>query len=518
MYAAIDFEKLEGFSRYLIVEKMDASVIKLAKDIFEKYRNDGVIFEGNFEDDKWKLTNEKKVFKLDFSLDTGKYNQNILDWSSCSCECFVECLKAYIVFKLGQVELSGIVRLLNSIKAVVQYDLEESIALCKDKSNLESFLLMIPSNNPGMGELIERMQEMKWCRPAGSASRQLADFNVYFRFDDALNTAWNSFDKKQKRHFFPVFFWWKLTAILPLRVTEFILTPRDCIQKINNEYKLTVRRTKLKKGYERIHYKVVSDYSLHTYSIPKWLGDEIADYISETENDTQAKLGTLFIPVDKKKYSYFTYSMMQKRLQEFKTSVIGDEGFPIKLGDTRHLAMINLILSGGSPVICRELAGHESIDISSNYYANLSSAVESIVYDHYHRGKGDAVMFGNTRFPVALPKDRIPVNGGWCDNGKLKNGDISECIKSYGMNTDLGDCNYCSHFYSNNNGLTLKIANQRKLELDDDSSFLIKMIELVRKGKGCEEDIASALARVQTSAYKYAKAYNKKLMEDNNNG
>jgi len=32
----------------------------------------------------------------------------------------------------------------------------------------------------------------------------------------------------------------------------------------------------------------------------------------------------------------------------------------INLGDTRHLAMISLIASGGSPVICKELAGHDS--------------------------------------------------------------------------------------------------------------------------------------------------------------
>lgn len=518
MNAAIDFESLNGFSRYLIVEKMDEDVINHAKDIFEKYQKNQVIVKGEFSDDKWELSNEKKIYRFDFSIDEKKYNANTLKWTGCSYQCFCDCLKAYLVFKLGIIELNGIGQLLHDLSAIVETELEEIIASSKNRNNLESFLLMLPGANVGLDCILERLQEMPYQLKTCANPRKLYDFKSYFRFNDTLNNVWLNFDQEQKKYYFPVYFWWQLTAILPLRVTEFLLIPRDCIYVENNEYKLTVRRTKLKKGNERIRYKVKDDYSLHTYIIPQWLGDEISGYIDATKADEQSVLGTIFIPVSGNKYGYFTYAMMQRRLQEFISEVMNDEHFSIRLGDTRHLAMINLILSGGSPVICRELAGHESVDISSNYYANLSSAVESIVYEHYHRGKGDATLLGNLKFPVSMPDAVIPVLDGWCDYIRIMSGDISECIKSYSEISGLGDCRYCSHYYPQKQGLTLEISNQRKIELDDDSRFLIRMIEIVRKGRGYEEDIASALSRVQTSAYKYAKAYYKKIMKENEDG
>ena len=50
-----------------------------------------------------------------------------------------------------------------------------------------------------------------------------------------------------------------------------------------------------------------------------------------------------------------------------------DEIQYIFLGDTRHLAMINILAEGGTPVLAMALAGHNNIDISMHYAANLTS-------------------------------------------------------------------------------------------------------------------------------------------------
>ena len=518
MSASIATEVFNGYSRYLVIEKMDDESIRRAKEKFLKLRADGVIIHGDYDDDLWVMSNEKHEYRIKFRVNEQEYISNTQEWTGCSYACFCDCIKTFIVFRLGMVELSSISQICHTLCTITEQKLDMAIENVKDKYILESFLSLLPADTPYIGELIERLQEIKFSENIKGNSRKLPDFASYFKFNDCVKEAWKLFDKEKKIYYFPIYFWWNLTAILPLRVTEFILTPRDCLSMNGSVWKLTVRRTKLKKGSGQIHYKVSKDYDLNSYEIPDWMANEVLNYINATADDAQSELGTLFVPIDGSKYRYLTYVQLQNRLGEFLETMMGDRKYPVRLGDTRHIAMINLILSGGSPVICRELAGHESVEVSSNYYANLSGAVETIVYEHFKRGKGEASLNGSLRFSLSRPADAIPVEGGWCDYNGMLSGDISECIKSYDRDYGLGDCRNCLHFYPKKQGLLLEIAKERKYELDEDSKFLIRMIDVVRKGKGFEENIAAALARVQTDAYKYASAYNKLLIKEERNG
>lgn len=518
MNAAIDMEVMNGFTRYLLVEKLDAEMIERAKTIYADYKHQGVILESDFEDDVWILSNQTKRYRFLFEIDHEKYRENTEEWAGCSVECFRDCIKAYTVFRFGLQELSGLQLMIYQIIGIVEQPLDVAVEHSEVRNHVESLLTMLPSSVPALDMLIEKLQEMGIHRSSNGNKRQLADFSIYFQFHEAMSNAWAGFDEQERFFYFPVYFWWNLTAILPLRVTEFLLTPRDCLKRGKNGWMLTIRRTKMKKGTERIKYKIEQDYELYSYDIPDWIADEISRYVASTEKSVQSELGTLFIPIPNRKYKYFTYAQMQNRLNQFSAQVMDKPLSPVKLGDTRHIAMINLILSGGSPVICRELAGHESVDISSNYYSNLACAVESAVYEHYHRGKGDAVFNGRLSFPISRPKNTVKVEDGWCDYPDFLKGDITECSKSYGADSGLGDCRNCVHFYPETRGLLLEIKNARKIELDEDSKFLIQMIDLVRKGKGCQEDIAAVLAKVQGSAQKYASAYNKLMMRENGYG
>ena len=46
----------------------------------------------------------------------------------------------------------------------------------------------------------------------------------------------------------------------------------------------------------------------------------------------------------------------------------------------------------------------------------------------------------------------------------------------------------------------------RKKQVDDDSKYLMSVLEVVRKGNGCNEDIQSALLRLQNSSVKYSQS------------
>ena len=137
--------------------------------------------------------------------------------------------------------------------------------------------------------------------------------------------------------------------------------------------------------------------------------DDIATYIEMTAAMRSEENRMLLLPSEDAHTWYMTYQQMNYRLHRFIEKELISNDLIINLGDTRHLAMINLMLSGGSPVICRELAGHEDIDISSNYYSNLSTIVESAVYEYCHSGDQAAIFDGNLYFPVRMPENKVRV-------------------------------------------------------------------------------------------------------------
>lgn len=269
----------------------------------------------------------------------------------------------------------------------------------------------------------------------------------------------------------------------------------------------------MKKG-EKHGYKISEDYELCSYEITAELYSAIEQYRQLMSDKTHPEIGTLLIPDRNVPLGYFSLHQMRKRLKTFCKEALGDESYPIHLGDTRHLAMVNLILSGGSPVICRELAGHEDIDISAHYYSNMSMVVESIVTSRFRGWDPSSSLEGQRRYYLSLPEKRIRVENGWCDHIPVADGDVTECVRSYIPGGQIGNCMSCTHFYADRKGMRLKILDKAKKQVDEDGIYLMQMIELVRKSLGYEEDIDQALLRIRSSADRYGKLLSRKHGEE----
>ena len=126
--------------------------------------------------------------------------------------------------------------------------------------------------------------------------RSLATFESYFRFDEIIKRFWDeSNDEDEKLFFFPIWMWWNISGVLPLRPCEFVVTPRNCLNEIDGKYTLTVRRNR-KKGTEKSKsYKISSDYELNRYSIPERLAKEIQWYLEATKDYPEEDTHTLFV-------------------------------------------------------------------------------------------------------------------------------------------------------------------------------------------------------------------------------
>lgn len=508
-----DAQLCGGYVRCLPVKKLDGETKKLALERFMDFQRNGVVRESGFYDDVWLVTDELRKHRICFGIDTESYDKNSLHWIGCTSECYKECMKAYASMLLGGMSLAGIQAVVKDIAGMAGSGAEEVIQNQKgNPCHRAAFLSLIPLGNDIRDHVIEEL-EGSGTRTGKGEARRLPEFRYYLSFGRALQEYWAQADDADKQFYFPVYFWWNLTAILPLRATEFLMTPWDCIAESDGKYTLTIRRTRMKKGGGHC-YKIHEDYELHSYIIPESIFLETDWYKNAVGDKNTPGIGTLLVPDGSVPSGYFTYCQMQRRLKKFCREILGDESYPIRLGDTRHLAMVNLILSGGSPVVCRELAGHEDIDISSHYYSNMSGVVESMILARFRGWDPSSGISGESRYYLSLPGERVRVSNGWCDYTDIVHGDVSECVKAYVPGGKIGDCLTCGHFYADRKGLQMKIEKAAKKAVDNDGIYLMQMVELVRKSLGYVESIDEALLRIQGSASHYGRLLARKYREE----
>jgi len=510
MRQANDFK--HNYSRSLIADELGGDVIQHARGIFDEYKSRGIIQTDSFDDDVWRIDDEKTTTSLmRFPIAV------VPDWIGCSPAEYKTYVKAYISLKFGELSAFSLQEISRELLRLTDKSYTDNVADNKVAFHICDFLQMLPNGSAERDYVIEGLSERETSERRSGVGQQrvLADFQLYLHFNDVLADFWITADESEKVFYFPLYFWWNLTAILPLRVTEFLLTPRDCL----NGNTLSVRRTKLKGGNIKVSYRVTDDYDIFEYTITDALAHELREYIAATDKYEPTHIDTLFriFPhynhlgaIRGKRNRYYTYCNLYTcfvRFADVLNKSAQEEMVPLHLGDTRHIAMISLIIAGGSPTVCRELAGHADISISSHYYSNISTLVECATIRRLRKNSGaEAVIDGEARYTLTKPKNAQPVTGGLCTSEMFAQRNISDCLKAIGGNGEIGTCVSCVYYYPDDEGLRVRFIDTiaAKSAVDADSLYLMKMVDLVRKGLGYEEDIGAALLKLQHSAHHYS--------------
>lgn len=519
-----------SYSKHYELSVINRSSIAIARNIFNVYADSGVIRHACFDDNVWVLFDEIRTVTLDFRItDTGIIE--FLNIPGYSVEKLSEYMKVYVVLRMGSLGLSTIKEITKAIKSFIFDPNMERIASSNTSAAyITDFLRSLP-NRTYIDEMIERIESMDLILSKRGDKRILAEFKQYFRLDESLNSFWTQAADHDKVFFFPVWLWWQLTAILPLRPTEFLLTPRNCLERVGDEYRITVRRTLRKgnsSGRKKKTYHIDGDYDTYVYKVSDKIAHEIEWYIDFTNSEYRSSIGALFSIIPHWRYfhktmpftaTYYTYSYLSRSLSEFQSTYMcsDTEISSIHLGDTRHIAMIGLIISGGSPSICRELAGHEDISISSHYYSNISRFVECSVYEFSRTHTLYPVEIINRDNPMAQADIRTPVRDGYCASSEYAEGRINDCLCSVGPMGELGECKRCRYFVDGKTGKYRVLADihGRRMDVDNDSRQLISAIERVRKGIGLNEEIELCIMRLQSSVAIYAQSLIDAGKEDN---
>ncbi|EOP12920.1 hypothetical protein [Bacillus cereus] len=579
--------------------EFDMDSIERARDEFAKFKEKGIILNSFFEDNAWVVTNQVNTFTLKFNFSEvgfrkqlAKQNREMGTYAD-----FVDAFKIFIVFKLNEFVLVTIKDFIWFTKKVTQNT--SFFAHQKAKNWLTGlkapmkqgpellieFLEFYPLQDTE--EFIEALQLDQVLLDENTESgkdmnrRKLAEFQSYFYFDKLLDQFWEfSASDNEKLYFYPLYLFWKISNVLPLRVTEFTLIPRECLDKDNEgNYVLTIRRSSLKgrKRNTSIQHNLEDDYTLHDYPISNNIAAMIMDYKWMTEqygtselllswkayhattmlkhkNSRSIHLITKMISAENNLNKRINQNRLNRTLTTFYKEILQDrmnlrvlykedsrynedkpkvssedeplnskEIMKIQLGDTRHFALINMILNGVNPILVKDFAGHGSVNQSYHYFGHIDQFVKCISYDKFQEFRKTVISDEEVSFNQEITLGNIQlqlnqknqpfkdVDGGKCFSPKFLENDITDCIKQ--TTTDIiGDCFNCDFFVSHNKEYK-EVLNTRKADLEkkmnDDGNFLLKVIRNYKYTFKDEEVMTRTLLNIQQKANEYLKTEEK---------
>ena len=177
----------------------------------------------------------------------------------------------------------------------------------------------------------------------------------------------------------------------------------------------------------------------------------------------------------------------------------------IHIGDTRHIAMINLIAEGASPVTAMLLAGHDSVTTSSHYFSNLSQFIECRSYQLYRKLTNSQTSYAisKTQHKYTVNKNYVSLdNKGRCYSPRFAEGDYSDCLKVISSHAELGACTSCP-FYRKAGKDYFSMDKKFKKSIDEEALIVDEAIKRVRQGKGNLEDIGEALLKLKAVSHSY---------------
>ncbi len=374
-----------------------------------------------------------------------------------------------------------------------------------------------------------------------SYRRVLPSFESAFKFDELIDRFVASAPPEQLEHFFPIVLWWKITCHIPLRTKEFTVIPLNCTDMDNNKYKLTIRRSSQKgkkKSITEIDQTIEGSYKLEDIEITKEIYDLILMYKTlvdkydliegfyfEGVGQAKARRFLLSNRAHRKQVrkpdmleiakeniidiDYFSTQRLRVLLRSFykeivvgmykrvpvnklkSSNAIGEfEIEIIQAMDTRHLAIMNIILQGVSPIVVQKLAGHDSIKSTFHYYDHLDSYVHNYSYHlakkYSMKNLGADIMslkYSNAPdskwdyYHEKIEKGEIiakTVDGGWCIYSEE---DTVVCRQS-GYDCEKG----CIYFVPDKDGIR-KIENTLKENQAKKDSVILTLQDLIRNRK-----------------------------------
>ena len=299
----------------------------------------------------------------------------------------VAVLRVYAINNMGTYIAASIAKRMRVIRSfLTDFGNNAFQTTIEELTFIIDFLAFIRTPEATISWINERIRTK---REPSSGQRQLKNLMNYLVIQHEIEDLFENGTTEEKIKYFPIYFWVKITFVIPLRATEMIVTPYPCVTNENGDYYFRIRRTLLKGGNTGVYNDVKKDYRVEKHKIPNdsWINTiyEIFKYQKLTE-DHERRFLFDYNDCPNDMFSLLAFNnllevFMEERIigspkYDFAKKMSNIDDFEVvTAGDSRPIAMSNIYFQGFSPEICRDLAGHVSVNTSEGYYTNVGQTI-----------------------------------------------------------------------------------------------------------------------------------------------
>lgn len=488
---------------------------------FERLQKEGKILS-SYDDNKWMCFSGVVNTGISFDIDAFGYKTHFGKKYNVSAEEIQKVLKLYVVYISGEYTFVSIsMKTLEIIRFLTGYGE-------KDYKAGEGFVWTILDFLRFYGlpkaEIMKVERSVVSKKAGQKSSRELSSLTTYLSIANEIQDIYSdpNVSNEEFIRWFPVFFWTNISFILPMRATEILVTPFDCLEFIKKddgttEVWLHILRTSLKKRNRVVRHEIEGDYEEFAYKIAEYTDKKpftVATIVKYQELTREHKRYRLFDPTSNlHTKDIYSLERMNRLIDSFvlerlvgntkyafvKFAAQLDEFETPNVGDSRPIAMSNLRFQDISADICRQLADHESITTSYGYYENVSNTIHASSIVDIQRRINEGMMDVDA-FEENLRKKQLPGAHRTCMSPRnpMETGDVADCI-SNGCQ-ELG-CAMCP-FYHPTDEMIQKDVKDYKKSLDNAAKDLLMGIDLDRKGKRIDMDGLVLDAQTRSSRFR----------------
>lgn len=439
--------------------------VEQAKETLMNYKEESKESEADFNSNHWKLYDEGRNTYCHVFFKEGK-NSNVFDNEELKSD-VVKCWVSSLIQKNMSVKsIQKYSRRINRIVEVSSFfnpkKIEETKDFIKVMSNRQKTDYTRTAINfldyyqevDTEGLYTKELWEIKSQSDYEIGIRELPSSQDILKFSLVVEDFFQpDMSESDYLKYYPVYLWWKLTTVIPLRISEFCNIDRNGLKNQESDYYIKLPRKKLNNRRIQI---------LDEVYIPNSLAKNIFEYIQRTDKygDSKTLISYRSIPsqfdinnTNKLNVDVFTYNNMTRALNMFYEEIVfGKYGYKyygeniganetpsvesvtniinrkIRLNDTRHFAFLNLITLGYHPTEIARLGGHTSIYSQYHYHQHLEYWVDSEVMElmlsfNYKRNfteENNSADFDSKKFKErfilkpSTTSTKIPLKVGYC--------------------------------------------------------------------------------------------------------
>lgn len=478
---------------------------------YHEYAQNGII-KGRFEDNLWIGTSGIKRTEIEFNFSEYRYKTHTGKLLRCTAPQITEILKCFAVSIFGVYIWRTIALRVKMIREFLTGfgDMDYRIKDIEEIYLIE-FLGFIGITETEIDRILSQIPVVA---TAPAKQRKLEHMINYLALDNELTDLYDSeMSDIEFIKWFPLYFWCKISFILPMRATETLVTPYDCIQRRSGDIYLRIRRTMLKKGARKVFYDIDKDYRIFEYKIPEikcikqikkyqeLTADHQRRFLFDYSNLSINKI--LSLPQFNQLITdFFQEYLIGNHKYDYARFATGVEDFtPVTAGDSRPIAMSNLYYQDNSADICRQLADHMHLTTSEGYYTNVSNTVlATSIMDlqrKINQGYQQTEKYENSYKKASYQLQPASI----CSSlhQPFLTGDISDCVAEDHLEECLG-CRY----YTPSEAELETALNTRRKHLDNVSKMVLECISdnFSKKGIDYEKvflDAHTGITRYQTA-------------------